>query len=148
MAIIQSTMGDSFTAPTTAESTTPAIFRLFDRPTELRHRIGSFALHVPSRRGRDLSIPALTGVSQQLRRETLPVFFAESDFIFDVASNFVILETRAFLAYIDISRETKEASARLTYKPGVKCLIKEVRTNAVSRSVLFHVHCAYRAHGR
>lgn len=141
MATIQPTMmaDDSATA-ITAVSTIPATFRLFDLPTELRHRIYSFALHVPSRRARDFRIPALTGVSQQVRREALSILFAESDFIFDVATNFVALEVPAFLAHLDVSGKAEKASGKLIYKPVVECLIKEMCTYAVFRSITFRVH--------
>ncbi|KAK4503699.1 hypothetical protein PRZ48_004614 [Zasmidium cellare] len=64
-------------------------FRLLDLPPELRTRIYSYAF--TTRKFRDFSVfyfPSLTLASRQLRQESLPVLFADTNFRFAVGSDF------------------------------------------------------------
>ena len=68
-------------------------FRLLDLPAELRHKIYGFA--VASKRAFSILrpvVPALSHVSRQLRRETLPIFHGGNRFSFHMTSGWEDLD--------------------------------------------------------
>ncbi|KAF2169249.1 hypothetical protein M409DRAFT_52515 [Zasmidium cellare ATCC 36951] len=135
-----STAATNTTAPSTAPSTTQAPFRLLNLPPELRERVYAYALDHPSQRAADIRYSALTRVSRQVRGEALPVFFAESNFIIDVGTNFSLLQSifnlREFL------HRWRELSGVPILKPAGKRLFKDQRNSAIFRDVSVHVHSA------
>lgn len=72
------------------------IFPFLRLPPEIRNRIYQYAL--PRRlvqRLRCFATPALSRVSQQLRQETLPVFFYVNTFVAEVKTSFVSCSSRS-----------------------------------------------------
>ncbi|KAF2169251.1 hypothetical protein M409DRAFT_20474 [Zasmidium cellare ATCC 36951] len=118
-------------------------FRLMDLPPEIRNRIFSYALpgkgnNTLNRNVANFRFPALSRVSREVRRQTLPIFFAEFDFVFNVGTNVTSLsDDNQEVA----CHETKLAGT-LGFLPQVQRFITDAGQAAVFRKVTVYVQKA------
>ncbi|KAK4503698.1 hypothetical protein PRZ48_004613 [Zasmidium cellare] len=123
------------------------LLRLEDFPSEIRNRIYSLALagQGNTRQVADFDFPCLTRASRAIRQDTLPIFFAESNFVFTVGTNAFCKPGSTDDDGHDIAAQSKKRSGTLGFKPVVQQFIKDAGQAAIFRHVTFDIQEALEA---
>lgn len=121
-----------------------SIFRFTELPPELRNRVYFHLIDTTDSKEHnlaELTEPAICAVSQQLRNEFLPVFFAEANFYLVVASDFEarFLTRTGTSRFRDSNAQILSRGKRLAGTIGVKRAVQKFIKTAKEAVVFRHV---------
>ncbi|KAF2169308.1 hypothetical protein M409DRAFT_20534 [Zasmidium cellare ATCC 36951] len=119
-------------------------FRFLDLPAELRNRIYSYAT---ARKSGDLGgfrIPGIAQVSKQIRKELLPILFAENIFLCQVSSDLLTPHYRRHGNPCRDYQRTRGFAGKLDFQGVVSVLLQSADgESALFRNITFQVYEAH-----